>query len=159
MWASVLPAITYSQFVRLNYNRCTPPPHKVIIRDTHLETGCPARQPAQVAGRWGHINWNSLWWVKKYFVLGWPEEPRQDKSLVYRHDEPNEPTKECPLLVPIHHCFNSQQGPPLSGLSGYYIVLTPWFAAWSHPPLGPAARSGCRSTSCKCTLLQLKNIK
>ncbi len=23
--------------------------------DSHLETGGPARQPAQVAGRWGHI--------------------------------------------------------------------------------------------------------
>jgi hypothetical protein len=54
-------------------------PPKVIIRDTHLVTGGPARLPAQVAGRWGHINWNSVRWVKNYFVLGWPEEPRQEK--------------------------------------------------------------------------------
>ncbi len=33
----------------------------------------------------------------KYFVLGWPEQPRQEKSLLYRHDEPNEPTTEEPL--------------------------------------------------------------
>ncbi len=32
--------------------------------------------------------------AKKYFVLGWPEQPKQDKNLLYRHDEPNEPTKE-----------------------------------------------------------------
>ncbi len=40
---------------------------------THSETGGPARLPAQVAGRWGHINWNSVRWPvreKKYFVLG-----------------------------------------------------------------------------------------
>ncbi len=40
------------------------------------------------------------------FVLGWLEQPGQDKNLLYRHDEPNEPTKD------------SQQGPPVSGLSG-----------------------------------------
>jgi hypothetical protein len=32
---------------------------------------------------------------KKYFVLSCrPEHPRQNKSHLYRHDEPNEPTKE-----------------------------------------------------------------
>jgi hypothetical protein len=31
---------------------------------------------------------------KKYFVLGQLEQPWQDKNLLYRHHEPNEPTKE-----------------------------------------------------------------
>jgi hypothetical protein len=31
---------------------------------------------------------------KKYFVLGRLELPRQDKNLLYRHNEPNEPTRE-----------------------------------------------------------------
>ncbi len=62
--------------------------------------------------------------VKKYavrkimLVLGWLEQPRQDKSLLYRHDKANEPTKEELWCVPICLSFNSQQGPPLSGLSG-----------------------------------------
>ncbi len=29
-----------------------------------------------------------------YFVLSGLEHPRQDKNLLYRHDEPNEPTME-----------------------------------------------------------------
>ncbi len=31
---------------------------------------------------------------KKHFVLGLPEQQSQDKSLLYRHDEPNEPIRE-----------------------------------------------------------------
>jgi hypothetical protein len=40
---------------------------------------------------------------------------------MYRHGEPNEPTKEGLLsfvlfeFLPIHLSFNSQQGPPISG--------------------------------------------
>ncbi len=45
----------------------------VATGDTHPEIGSPAV-------RWGHINWG-----KKYFVLGWPEHLRQDKSLLYQH--------------------------------------------------------------------------
>ncbi len=63
--------------------------------DTHSETGGPARLPAKVAGRWEHINWNSVRWGKKFVVLGWLEQP--DKSLLYRYDEPSEPTKEGPF--------------------------------------------------------------
>ncbi len=69
----------------------------ILTGDTHLETGGLARLPAQVAGRWGHTNWISVWWGKKYFVHCWPEQPRQDKSLFYRHDELNEPTNKGPL--------------------------------------------------------------
>ncbi len=43
------------------------------------------------------------------------------KSLVYQHNKPNEPTKEGPFhlysLSPQSLIFNSQQGPPLSRLS------------------------------------------
>ncbi len=31
---------------------------------------------------------------KKYFVLGRLEQPRQDKNLLYQHDEPNEPSED-----------------------------------------------------------------
>ncbi len=34
---------------------------------------------------------------KKYFVLGLPEQPRQDTILLDWHDEPNKPTKKGPL--------------------------------------------------------------
>ncbi len=33
----------------------------------------------------------------KYFVLGWPEQPRLNKDRLYRHDKTNKPTKEGPL--------------------------------------------------------------
>ncbi len=86
--------------------------------DTHSETGGPVRLPAKVAGRWGRINWNSVRWGNKYFVLGSPEQPRQR----------NQPRKDpfpfiCTLWVPIHLSFNGQQGPSLSGLSGYNAWL------------------------------------
>ncbi len=53
-------------------------------------------------------------------VLGRLEKSRQDKNILYRHEKSNELTKEGPLsfVVPIGLCFNSQQGPPLSSLSG-----------------------------------------
>ncbi len=69
----------------------------ILTGDTLSETGGSARLPSQVAGPWGHINWSSVRWGKKYFVLGWPEQPRQDKSFLYRHDELNEPTNKGPL--------------------------------------------------------------
>jgi len=97
--------------------RCT-----VWAGDTYSETGGPARLPAQVAGRWGQINWNNVQWGKK------PGQPRQDKSLLYRHDEPSKPTSGktpfiCTLWVPIWLSFNSQQGPTISSLSGMSIIF------------------------------------
>ncbi len=71
---------------------------RCVTGDTHSKTGGPARLPAQVAGRWGNIYLNSVRWGKKYFVLGCPEQLRQDKkSLLYRHKWTHEPTKEGPL--------------------------------------------------------------
>jgi hypothetical protein len=61
---------------------------------------------------------------KYFFVLGFPEQPRQNKNRLYRQEEPNEPTKVGPHTlvrtphVPICLGFNSQQGQPLSGISG-----------------------------------------
>ncbi len=37
-------------------------------------------------------------------VLGQIEQPRQNKNLVYRHEKPNEPTKEGPIS---HELFES----------------------------------------------------
>jgi hypothetical protein len=36
---------------------------------------------------------------ENYFVLGQLAQPRLNKNLLYRHDKPNEPTKEGPLLI------------------------------------------------------------
>ncbi len=90
------------------------------------------RLPAQLAGRWGHSpgqrHWNSVRWGKKYFELGRREQPRQGKNVLYQHDKPNESTKEgpftCTLEIPIYLSFNSQQGLPLSSLSGRAIQIT-----------------------------------
>jgi hypothetical protein len=71
-------------------------PSIVKIRDTHEETGDPARLPAQLAGRWEHKNWNSARWGKTYFVLARLDRPKQNKKLLDRHDKPNEPTKKGP---------------------------------------------------------------
>ncbi len=53
--------------------------------------------PVHLAGRWWQRKWKSVRWGNKYFVLGQLEQPRQDKNLLYRHYEPNEPTMEGPL--------------------------------------------------------------
>ncbi len=61
--------------------------------------------------------------MKKYFLLGELEQPRQNENLLWRHDKPDVHQGRtpfiCTLWVPIHLSFNSQQGPPLSSLSGY----------------------------------------
>ena len=36
---------------------------------------------------------------KKYFVLGRLKQPMRNKNIFYRHDTPNEPTKEVPLSI------------------------------------------------------------
>ncbi len=42
---------------------------------------------------------------KQYFVLGWLQQPRQDKNLLSRHEELNEATKEGPLSYVLHAVF------------------------------------------------------
>ncbi len=50
---------------------------------------------AQLAGRWGEIE--IVYGVKKIFCTGLTRAPRQDKNLLYRHEELKGPTKEGPL--------------------------------------------------------------
>ncbi len=96
----------------------------ILTGDTHSKTGGPARLPTQVAGRWGHTNWISVRWGKKYFVLGWPEQPRQDKkSLVQARRAQRRTPFICTLWVPIHLSFNNQQGPPLSTVVSLILKL------------------------------------
>jgi hypothetical protein len=64
-------------------------------------------------------------WGKKYFLPGWPEQPRQKKNLLYRHDRLNGPkkTKEGPLSLvlfesPVTSVSTVSREPPLSGPSG-----------------------------------------
>jgi hypothetical protein len=38
-------------------------------RDTYKETGDPTRLPAQLAGRWGQRNRNSVYGEEKIFVV------------------------------------------------------------------------------------------
>ncbi len=35
---------------------------------------------------------------KKFLVPGQPEQPRQDKNLLYRNEKPDKPTKKEPLF-------------------------------------------------------------
>jgi hypothetical protein len=55
---------------------------------------------------------------KEYFKLGRLHHPRQNKNLLYRHDnEPTKETKEEPLSFvlfesPFTSVSSSQQGPP-----------------------------------------------
>ncbi len=91
--------------------------HIKLLPETHTK-----RQATQLARRWGQLNWNSVRWGKKYFVLGRLVQPRQDKNLLYRQDNSNEPTKEGPLsFVLFESPFTSvstvSRGPPLSSLS------------------------------------------
>jgi hypothetical protein len=67
---------------------------------------------------------------EKFFLLGALEQPKQIKSLWYRHDKPNELTltKKGPLsFVLFESPFTSvsrvSRGPPLSGLSEPNIAV------------------------------------
>jgi hypothetical protein len=60
---------------------------KALKIEKYYETADVAQLPAKLAGRMR----------KNYFVQGQLEQPRKGKNLLYRHDEPNEQTKEGPL--------------------------------------------------------------
>ncbi len=93
----------------------------VLPRDT--ETGDPARLSSKVAGRRGLKKWKSVQWGKKYFVLSWLEQPRQDKSLLYGHNESSEPTKEGTLsFVLFESPFTS-----VSPVGGCHPSLSLWY--------------------------------
>ncbi len=40
------------------------------------------------------MKWKVSGEKRKYFVQGRIEQPKEDKNLLYRYDEPKEPTKE-----------------------------------------------------------------
>ncbi len=90
-------------------------------RDTYQETGDPARLPAQLSGRWGQRNWNSVRWGKRIFCSGLTRAAKAEQNPFELARQLNEPTKDgplfiCSLWVPICPSFISQQGPPLSSL-------------------------------------------
>ncbi len=87
----------------------------------------PCTTASQVAERCEHKYWNSLEWGKNYFVLGWPEQPRRNKSLLYWHDEPNASTNEGPfhLYSSSPHSLQFQQ----SAGAG-----TPLWSHWEKHP-------------------------
>jgi hypothetical protein len=69
---------------------------------------------------------------KIFYTIGRLEQPRQDKNLLYRHKEPNEPTKEGPLS---------------------FLLFESLFASVStvsrgHPSLVSLVHSSCSLSSC-----------
>ena len=56
---------------------------------------------------------------KIFFVLGRLEQPKQNENLLYRHDKPNELTKERPLSFELFE-------------SSFASVL---IVSWGHPSL------------------------
>jgi hypothetical protein len=64
-----------------------------LVRDTNKETCDPARLPSQLAGRWGKMI-VIVYGEEKCVVLGRLEQPRQEKSILYWHDNPRETTKK-----------------------------------------------------------------
>ncbi len=62
--------------------------------------------------------------LEKEYITVLPLQCSQGRTKIsYRHDKPNEPTKEGHLSLvlfesPFNLSFNSQQGPPHSSLSG-----------------------------------------
>ncbi len=71
--------------------------------------------PLSVCLWWGQMKWNSVRWGQKIYTSQL-EQPRQNKNLLFWHNEPNG-TKEGPFhLYSLSHLLslNSQQGPPIS---------------------------------------------
>ncbi len=69
---------------------------------------------------------NSVRWGKKYFVLGWLKQPRQNKNLLCRHEKPNEPTTKGPLSFVLIESLspnpNSLQFQQLAGATPLYSL-------------------------------------
>ncbi len=90
-------------------------------------TSDPARLPAQLAKRWRKMNWNSVRWEKKYFLLGRLNQPSQDRKLLYMHDKLNEPPFICTLWVP-----HLPQFQPSAGATTllYSLSASSYFSSW-----------------------------
>jgi hypothetical protein len=80
------------------------PERRHLLRDRrHGTTACPAGW-AMVTNKLNNVRC-----VKRNIcTLGRLEQPRQEKNLLYRHDEPNEPTKEGPLSYVLLESHLSQ---------------------------------------------------
>ncbi len=119
------------QKVRLGISRKGICPHLYVVSrrgwphgaagDTNSEKGGPARLPAHCPGCWPspmgtHKLKCSVRRGKKLFVLGWPEQPRQDiAELLVPARRANEPTKE--------------------GLLSFTLFISVSTVCRSHPPL------------------------
>ncbi len=142
--SSCFPENTWSQFTFLCDER------KSLLcgidqRQSCPETGEAVRLPVQLAGRWGQMKWNRVRWGKIYIFCTGPTRAAkaEQKSLV-----PTGPAERinqerapfiCTLSVPFSLSFNSQQGPPLSSLSGsnpiYEGKAKPPVSSLPSPPL------------------------
>jgi hypothetical protein len=74
-----------------------------------------------------------------YVLLGWLEQPRQDKNLFYQHNEPNEPTSEGHLsYVLLESQFSSvstvNRGHPslVSMIPRFLLLATVGLVSWKH---------------------------
>jgi hypothetical protein len=109
----------------------------VHTRDTYLETGDLAQLPAQLAGRWEQINWNSVRWQIIYYVLGRLEQTRQGKNSCTSMTSPrNQPRKDpfiCTPRVPVCLIFNVSRGHP-SLVSPVQALHTRTCILYTPPP-------------------------
>jgi hypothetical protein len=97
------------------------------------------------------MKWNSARGGKKC-CTGPTRAAKAGQNLLYRHDKPNEPTKdEPPFYVLLCFSFNSQQGPPLSGFSGYIYII--WSGGRKKSRIAGVQFSECTLTTVFSTLL------
>ncbi len=67
---------------------------KEVFLNRHIRDRRPGKTACPTVWAWRQMNWNSVGWGRKNFVEGQLEQARQNKSLLYRHDEPNDSAKE-----------------------------------------------------------------
>ncbi len=101
-------------------------PHHTLFQFTVCVPIAQQPEQAVVQGRLslneslliGQMNWNSVRWGRKYFVLGVLVQLRQDENLFYWHEEPKRSPLTCTPWALIYLSFNCQKGPPLLSFSG-----------------------------------------
>jgi hypothetical protein len=104
----------------------------VVCCCRYTERGDPARLPAKVAGRLGTNKVEKCTVRKIIFCTGLTRAAKAGKKSIVparRVQQTNQGRTPINCQVPIHLSFNSQQGPPLSSLSGC--------SSPSPPPLPP----------------------
>jgi hypothetical protein len=95
-------------------------PAKVLIlnrrqSETYSETGGSARPDAQVAGRWGHVNWNTVVNDEEKKFLYWADQSSQGMiKISCTGTGPNQPRKD------ILHLYSIS--PHLSQFQQHYIL-------------------------------------